>query len=148
MPTSSQYGEGKTERKAKRKRKVKRVVKAVKKVAKNVKKKKYISKGLKAAAKSGLLSEKTSKRAMAASNLTRRAGWGKGSGLTVAGGCMPAGRGLKRAGGSLKRAGGARKANPWISHVKAYSKKHKCTYKEANQHNEHLELKFNNFNLY
>jgi hypothetical protein len=131
MPTpTSQYGEGKTERKAKRKRKVKRVVKAVKKTAKNIKKKKYISKGLKAAARSGLLSEKTSKRAMAASNLSRRAGWGKGSGLTVAGGCMP-GRGLKRAGGGLKRAGGARKPNPWISHVKAYSKKHKCSYKEA-----------------
>ena len=131
-PTSSQYGEGKTERKAKRKRKMKRAVKTIKKGVKQIKAKKYVSKGLKAAAKSGLLSEKTSKRAMAASNLTRRAGWGKGgSGLTVAGGCMPAGRGLKRAGGGLKRAGGARKANPWISHVKAYSKKHKCSYKDA-----------------
>jgi hypothetical protein len=130
MPTSSQYGEGKTERKAKRKRKVKRALKTVKKGVKQIKAKKYVSKGLKAAAKSGLLSKSTSRRAMAASDLTRRAGWGKGSGLTVAGGCMP-GRGLKRAGGGLKRAGGARKANPWISHVKAYSKKHKCSYKDA-----------------
>ena len=31
----------------------------------------------------------------------------------------------------LAAGGGARKPNKWISHVKAYSKKHKCTYKEA-----------------